>query len=389
MFIKLIRFLRGYVRFEVLGRFPERFMNLCMRQGRLLFDAGPDNGVFKGCLFLSDYKEIRSVARRSGVKLRVCERHGLPFALKKYKERKGLLAGAVLFLVVSLVMQNFVWSLDINGVESLSETYLRSVLKKYGVYEGAYMGSIDFAETELRLMQEIEEIGWMSINNMGTSIEIEIQEKEQVPNITPSDVPCNIKAERDGIILSMNIKNGSTKLSPGSAVIKGQLLVSGVTVNALNLTHFVHADALITAQTWHSVTETVTKSGVYSKPCDTVKRSSLKFLWFSLPCSLSSVKGTYTSRVESKRLNLNSKTLLVGKDTEYCTIYKDCEYMLTKEKTDELLNIKDYMYRLFTLSECTEITASSSVSETDDKATLYIKYTCVEDIAHKENIIVN
>ena len=389
MFIKLIRWLRGYVRFEVVGRFPERFMNLCMRQGRLLFDAGPDNGKFRACLYLSDYMQIRCVARKSGVKLKVKERHGLPFALKKYKLRSGLFAGMVMFMIISFVMQNFVWTLQINGVETISETYLRSHLKKYGVFEGGFKGAIDYSGAEIKLMQEIEEIGWMSINDLGCCVQVEIEEKEEVPQITQTDVPCNIKAECDGIILSMNVKNGSTKLVPGSAVIKGQLLVSGVTEIMPEKTQFVHADAQITAQTWYSITEVVSKSGVYSKPCDVFERSSLRFLWFNIPFAVKSVKDGYTSRVTSERLKLNSQTLLAGKDTEYGTAYTCCEYTLSSDQIQNIINVKDYMYRLFNLNECMEITASSSVSETEAKSTAYIKYTCVEDIAYKENIIVN
>lgn len=389
MFIKLIRWFRGYVRFEVVGRFPERFMNLCMRQGRLLFDAGPENGTFRGCLFLSDYKEIRPIARRSGVRLRVCERYGLPFALCKYRGRAGLVVGAVLFLIISLVMQNFIWTLEINGADTISKSYLLAKLRECGVYTGAYKGNADFFAAERKLMQEIEDIGWMSINDLGTSVEVEIEEKERVPEIIQSDVPCNIKAECDAVILSMNVKNGSTKLVPGSAVIEGQLLVSGIIENESEEVSYVHADAIVTAQTYHTVKEEINKSGVYIKPYETLSRSNLRFLWFSVPVSVTSVNGAYTSRLVSQRLCLNSRKLMLGKDTEYCTVYRDCEYSYTKEQIDELFNVKDYMYRLFSLSECTEIKASCSVSETKTSATAYIKYTCVEDIACKENIIVN
>ena len=53
---------------------------------------------FTAALLLCDYRTIRPIARKSGVRLKVRERHGLPFLLGKYKARCGLLIGLLLLL---------------------------------------------------------------------------------------------------------------------------------------------------------------------------------------------------------------------------------------------------------------------------------------------------
>ena len=389
MLVGFIRWLRGYVEFDIRGRFPERFINLCLRQGRMLFNAGPVNGVFVASLLLSDYKDIRYLARKAGVRLRIRKRSGVPFLINKYRKRSGVLVGVLLLVITSLLMQCFVWTVEISGIESLSEAYIRTLLKDNGISEGSFKGNLNLHAVERKIMREVEDIGWMSINVTGTEFDVVIEEKTAKPLITPSDMPCNIKAKCDGVIVSMNIKNGSTKLTSGSAVMKDQLIVSGVIENALKQNYFVHADASIIANTEHSVTQKVQLKGTYSKPINTVKRNSLQFLWLNIPLSITRINDEYTSRIECSRVHLNGNELYLGTNTEYCTVYEDYSFSMDKDSAKELLNVKDYMYRLFNLKDCISIETTSAFDETDSECTSYVKYLCTEDIAYKEKIIVN
>ena len=45
-------------------------------------------------MYLSDYKKIRILARKSRVKTRITAKHGLPFIINRYKKRTGLFAAA-------------------------------------------------------------------------------------------------------------------------------------------------------------------------------------------------------------------------------------------------------------------------------------------------------
>ena len=389
MFIKFIRWIKGYVSFEITGRFVERFINLCIMQGRMIFDTDASKDNFTASLLVSDYNCIRYLAKRAKVRLKITRRCGLPFIVDKYRSRSGLLAGAAIYIVIALFMQCFMWSVDINGVETLSEPYIRTLLKENGVYPGALKFNLNYHAIERDIMKKIEKIGWMSINTTGTKVEVELQEKADIPLITDADTPCNIKASRDGTILQMNVKQGSTTLTVGSAVMEGQLIVSGVTKNALEQTNFVHADAQIIAATEHTFSGTVRVSGVYNKPVYTTERKSLLFFCCKIPYVLSPAREPYASRVVSENLSLNSVVLPVGRVTEHCTLYQKTEYILSDNQISDLVGVKDYLYRLFELKDCMQISAESSVSLINNQATFYIKYNCTEDIAIKENIIVN
>ena len=100
MLLKIIRFLRGSVDFTASGKFPERFMNITAKNGVNLWNPVPKKNAISASMYLSDYKKIRILARRSRVKTRITAKHGLPFIINRYKKRTGLFAGAVCGIIL-------------------------------------------------------------------------------------------------------------------------------------------------------------------------------------------------------------------------------------------------------------------------------------------------
>lgn len=389
MLLRLIRFFRGYVSFQVIGRFPERFVNICVRRGYFVFDAISDSQGFFCCLLLCDYKQIRYIARQAGVRLRVRSRHGLPFLLHRYKHRLGLMAGTMAFLIITIFLQSFVWTVDIHGADTISQSRLRAELSERGVFEGAYKNHIDPQRVERTLMQEMDSIGWMSVNIIGTKAEIEIKEKEYKPLIEDQNVPANITASRDGIIQSVRCRRGMIKTMTGSAVKKGQLLVSGIVDNSLGEISFVDANAIVMAETHREESFYTELTGESLRAERFFERQNLKFLWFCLPIRYCSASETYTSRYVTEKVFINDTALELGTITEYGTQYVTKPYNLTPQQGRQRLLVDEALFRVFSLSHCEEICAQLEFSETEDDISLAVTYSCVEDIANKEKIIVN
>ena len=110
MLLKIIRFLRGSVDFTASGKFPERFMNITAKNGVNLWNPVPKKNAISASMYLSDYKKIRILARKSRVKTRITAKHGLPFIINRYKKRTGLFAGAVCGIILCIFLSNFIWS---------------------------------------------------------------------------------------------------------------------------------------------------------------------------------------------------------------------------------------------------------------------------------------
>lgn len=389
MISQIIRFLRGYVIFTLKGKFPERFVNLSMRRGNPFIYINPSEGGFEGAMLLSDYRHVRPLAKKCSVILKIKKRVGLPFFLFRYRFRKGLLWGLLLFLILSILMRNFLWSVEINGIETLSESEISSDLRKYSVFVGSPLMMLDEGFAERKLTEDNPDIGWVSVNVLGTSAQVEIKEKVRKPEIVDYRTPCNIVASHDGLILEMNTKEGTAVMHKGSAVVKGQLLVSGAMANALDEIDYVHSAAKVMAQTSESKTFSVSSQTKLVSPVKEIVRHRGLFLFFDFPLTFSSADSENTLRTQTEKLSLNGIVLPMGIRREFMTQYEERIVDIDKERAEAILSTEDYLYRFFTLSHCEEIKGERMFSVKEEGFELSVDYTCVEDIAKEQNIIVN
>ena len=147
--VRLIRFLFGYVIFTAKGGFPERFINLCRRNGILLWELKSENSVITACTDRTGYKKIRTAARKSGMRVRMKKKVGLPFFLDRHSRRVGVLIGVCLCVAVLLILSTRIWSIDVTGNVRVSEERIIGVFEELGVRQGVSGAAIDIKITEI------------------------------------------------------------------------------------------------------------------------------------------------------------------------------------------------------------------------------------------------
>lgn len=116
MIFKIFLFyILGYLNIEVEGVFVERFINICKSRGILLWNIKMEKGVLLHTnIGIKDYKNIRTIAKKTNTKVRIKRKCGVPFILNRYKKRKifiGALAVAIIFISA---MANFIWNIEIS-----------------------------------------------------------------------------------------------------------------------------------------------------------------------------------------------------------------------------------------------------------------------------------
>ena len=77
--IALLKYIKGYVRIRVWGLSPERFMNLCSNRDILLWDIVKDGDIYTMCISLRAFYQLRPIARKTGTRVVILQRVGLPF----------------------------------------------------------------------------------------------------------------------------------------------------------------------------------------------------------------------------------------------------------------------------------------------------------------------
>ena len=98
------RLLKGYVRIQIKSISPEYFLERCRINGIFFWElVCLKKGEYQCSLFLKDFYRLRGCARGKGVRLRICERRGLPFFLQRNRKRWYAAAGLSVFSFCSIL----------------------------------------------------------------------------------------------------------------------------------------------------------------------------------------------------------------------------------------------------------------------------------------------
>ena len=250
---EFFRYLRGYLKIKVWGYSPERFMNLCSNHHILLWDIARQEDCYTMYISLSDFYKLRPIVKKTGTRAAVLERYGLPFFIRKMRKRKVFALGLPCCLAFLIAMSQFVWAIDFEGNVSITDDVLLDFLAENGVDYGVAKNKVDIEALEAGLRENFDIITWTSARIEGTHIIVKIKENElAVEEETEDDKEnwpgSNLVATQDGVVVSILTRQGVPKVTDGTSVQKGDILVSGaVPVMADDGTvreyQFCHADA--------------------------------------------------------------------------------------------------------------------------------------------------
>ncbi len=308
LFVNFVRFILGYIRFTATGGFPERFLNLCRLNKIILWDLKNKNGIISACTDCGGYKKMRSVARKSGMKVRIKKKHGLPFFLNNHKRRVGIIVGVFLSAALLIILSTRIWSIDVIGNVNVSSEEITKVFEELGVREGVSGSKIDIGSVEFQALQKLKSLSWLNINISGSHALIEVRENVELPQISEDNSPTDIVASRDGIITIIRPFNGTAEQKIGDIVVAGDLLISGIEENGDKTVSFCKADGYVVARTNRSVAFSQPEIVAVSRVSGIKKRLILNFLSFDIPLGVIS-ENSYREKSE---IIINGVTLPFG-----------------------------------------------------------------------------
>ncbi|KFI34624.1 hypothetical protein HY00_11025, partial [Peptococcaceae bacterium SCADC1_2_3] len=105
-----VSYLMGYVIILVEGDSPEKFINLALGNGVVLWDItsiGKDRLLVK--VRLSAVRTLRQVARKTHCRFWIQKRMGIPFLYLRIKRRKSMALGIVIFVLGLYFLTSFLY----------------------------------------------------------------------------------------------------------------------------------------------------------------------------------------------------------------------------------------------------------------------------------------
>lgn len=335
MLLRFLRWMAGYVLFTGVGGYPEKFMNLAARANVILWQVKNSKGVFQARVAKSQYRQLRRPAKKAGMRLRVKKRRGLPFFMRRYRHRLGILAGIALFFITVWFLSLHVWVINVSGNDEISEERVIAVMEEIGVKPGVKASGLDAELLEQAAMVKLKDVSWMAINFQGSVVNVELKERDAPPEAVPIDEPCNLKAAYPGQVVRLEVTSGVTVVEEGDAITQGQLLVSGVFEDSLEgKSHYQHASGKVIARTRRQLSVEVPLAQTVKTPTgETVTRKKLEVFGLELPLTLNSEPGEgYTVDEEKEQLRLLDQKLPMEFTTQVWTLQKEETVTLTEQE---------------------------------------------------------
>ncbi|MCI8795806.1 MAG: sporulation protein YqfD [Dorea sp.] len=247
MLLKIIRYIKGYIRIRITGYSTERFLNACSHKGIILWGLAPSGRSYEMNISIGGFRKLKPIIRKTGTKVSIVEKSGLPFFLHKYRKRKLFFAGALTAVSLVFLMSKYIWNIDITGNLSYTDETLMRFLETCDVKNGMPVSEVDCARIVKDIRKEYDDIIWVSASIQGARLIIQIKENEDTilepetkgdkedsgknmqENSTESPVerPTDIVADRDCLITKLVPRKGIPMVQEGTEVRKGDVLVSG------------------------------------------------------------------------------------------------------------------------------------------------------------------
>ncbi|MBP9989319.1 MAG: sporulation protein YqfD [Ruminococcus sp.] len=254
MIFKLIRIIFGVVSLKAENGFSERFINFCTSKGIPLWNISKNGSCIYADTTISGYKKIRTPARKSGMRVRITKKSGLPFFLHRHKDKSGLVAGFIIFFAGLIFLSGRVWTINITGNQPVNSQKIEEVFYDSGLKIGIRTKALDNKKIISDALGKLDEISWASINIRGCTANIEVRKSVTKPDIKINPtLLSNIVAKKDGQIEIVEAYHGKQSVVEGQTVMKGSLLISGISQNKSYVNTYSPAEGYVVAKTNLSV----------------------------------------------------------------------------------------------------------------------------------------
>jgi hypothetical protein len=167
---------------------------------------------------------------------------------------------------------------------------------------------------------------------------VEVRESVPAPKIEDNETPCNIVASEDGVVTKVQLYSGQEEIKAGSAVLKGNLLISGVKTNQDKTESLVHAAGNVYAEVEKNISSDFENSE-FCAPSREKIRYALYF--FNVKIPLGGVPD-YGEKYAVSFLASTDKTVLPMGIIRVCATEYNRDFLLEDESCRELLSAKKY-----------------------------------------------
>ena len=393
MFIKIIfSYILGFLRINVEGYYIERFINICKNRKITIWNLKKKNNIeLLLNLRISEFKEVCKIAKKTGCKIRIKNKKGMPFLLNKYKKRKMFLILLLLVIVIIGLSSRFVWNVDIIQEDGEKVENIREDIEKAGLKIGVLKSKIDTKEIINEIRLEREDIAWIGIELKGTNAIVKIVKADEKPEIIDEDEYCNIVSNKTGIITKINVQEGTANVKVGDIIKEGDILINGWMEGKFTGIRYVHSKGEIQAKVWYTKSKKIPYTPTETQYTNNEENKyGIKFGNFEINFSKKYSKFKFYDTIEMEsKIRLFSDFYLPISIIK--TTYKEQEKIQKSYTAEEAKNIgiKELEKELENEIEDNNNIVNKNINtyEQADGVEVYVTYEVLENIGTNEKIV--
>lgn len=390
----------GYANFSIIGDNYTKFYNQIMEQRLPCVNLKEIKGVLTFKISVEYAERVKLLCDDLNLDYEVKNKKGFLIYISRFKKHIGIVTGVALIIISCFVLSNFVLKIKILSDNSVIKNDILSVLKENNAGTGSYISNLNCVNLERELKQKVEGISWAGISISGSTLTIDIVENIPKPKMQSNRLPSNLVAKRDAVIDKAEVFDGELKTTVGSAVLKGETLVSGVVVNEkvrykdgkeVKETHTKYVRSL--ANIYGTFYETITVFQPYKETKKVVSNKTINKKYFKLfdtdiPMFISFPKGEFISETKYKNFSILGFDFPIGIKKVSLNEFNYEDTVLTeKEATKEAeKKLKNYKNNFFSDYEIKNEDVQKEI--TDDGITLTATYMLYGDIGEENEFFI-
>lgn len=204
------------------------------------------------CVSIKSSKELEKIFSKNNFVIEEKKGFGFLYHICNFLKRYGVLAGLFVAFVFFCVISNFVFAVDVVGLEKIERKQVLDILSNNGFEKINAKNSIDCDRFEKSLASELKNISLVSIIIKGNTLIVSIKEKVDNAEYENKEDFKPICSEYDGVITDITLVQGTLNVRVGDVIKKGDELVLPYIIDSSGQTRKVEPKAEIFARIYIS-----------------------------------------------------------------------------------------------------------------------------------------
>lgn len=225
--MRMAELIRGRLTVEADAGNFERFVNICRAKGIVLYNVSESDSRITFNMAVRDFRRIKPIVRKTGCRIKIRHKQGLPFVWLTYRKHYCFLIGVFLAMGIMYGLSLFLWRIEFQGNQTFTDNMLMKYLRELNVDNGMRVADVDCDYIEKCIRQEFNDITWVSASLEGTRLVVSVKENDGYVSKGKRTENGDIVAAANGIVKSIITRSGTALVKAGDTVVRGDVLIKG------------------------------------------------------------------------------------------------------------------------------------------------------------------